>query len=78
LKKALNIKHKDILKIWLNDSQIIMEKMKSRNEQKVMLLLKEQKLGVFSFLFAFLDDQSFTFNGYCDLLSRLEGKAAVC
>jgi len=41
LKKALNIKHKDILKIWLNDSQIIMEKMKSRNEQKVMLPLKE-------------------------------------
>lgn len=41
LKKALNIKHKDILKIWLNDSQIIMEKMKSRNEKKVMLPLKE-------------------------------------
>jgi hypothetical protein len=41
LKKALNIKRKDILKIWLNDSQIIMEKTKSRNEQKVKLPLKE-------------------------------------
>jgi len=39
--ETLNIKHKDILKIWLNDSQIIMEKMKSRNEQKVKLPLKE-------------------------------------
>jgi len=26
--KALKIEHKDVLKIWLNDSQIIMEKVK--------------------------------------------------
>jgi len=26
--KAINIKEKDVLEIWLNDSQIIMEKVK--------------------------------------------------
>lgn len=26
--KALKIKHKDVLKIWLNDSQIVMEKVR--------------------------------------------------